>query len=335
MEKTFDVVAVGTLNVDLIVIGEAPRELEALNHWVSASQVALTAAGSVGYCAIDLARLGLRVSLLSSVADDLLGQWLLHELQKEGVDTRAITKEKNAASGIGIYLLLFGSRKRPLTGRLADHPPWPAELSATAEERLRGARLLHCGGYLHYPERWGAPTEQLYCRAKQHGLITSLDTQFPLVPVEGTWMQCFGNLLSSVDILFTDEEEASSITGARTLEDAAKELLAAGPGLVVIKQGAQGALLATGKEMIRQPAFPVDELTDAIGAGDAFDAGVLYARLFGWSLRETGRFAAAVAALTLKGMGGTQTAPSLTQVQTFLNTRDSPRYWRTNTGGCP
>ncbi|OGP59437.1 MAG: hypothetical protein A2V67_07450 [Deltaproteobacteria bacterium RBG_13_61_14] len=68
MEKTFDVVAVGTLNVDLIVIGEAPRELEALNHWVSASQVALTAAGSVGYCAIDLARLGLRVSLLSSVA---------------------------------------------------------------------------------------------------------------------------------------------------------------------------------------------------------------------------------------------------------------------------
>lgn len=315
MNKPFDVVAVGTLNVDLILLGDAPREIAALQDWMGLSRVELTAAGSVGYCAVDLARLGLKVSLLSSVADDVFGHWIVQELKKEGIDTQAIRLEKISASGIGVYMLLFGSRKRPLTGRLATHPPWPANLSPQARQHLLRARLLHCGGYLHYPQMWGAPTEKLYRLAKRHGLITSLDTQFPLVPVEGTWMHCFGNLLQDVDILFTDEGEAGSITGEKILEDAANKLLAAGPRLVVIKQGAQGALLASQTETIRQPALPVAEVVDSIGAGDAFDAGVLYGELAGWKLKETAHFAAATASLTLGGMGGTQTAPTLDQVR--------------------
>lgn len=318
MEDSFDIVAVGTLNVDLIVIGEAPRDMESLSQWMGLSSVELAAAGSVGYCVVDLARLGLKVSLLSSVADDIFGEWILHELGAEGVNTQAVVVEGDSSSGIGIYILLFGSRKRPLTGRLATHVPWPAELSPVQEEHLRRARLLHCGGYLHYSQMWGEPTERLYRKAKEYGLITSVDAQFPLVPVEGTWMKCFGNLLQEVDLLFADEVEAQSITGIPVLEDAAAALLAAGPSLVVIKRGAQGALLATKEQVVHQPALPVEQIVDSIGAGDAFDAGVLYGTLAGWSLPRTARFAAAVAALTLGGMGGSQTAPTLAEVEAFL-----------------
>ncbi|MBC7263497.1 MAG: sugar kinase [Chloroflexi bacterium] len=321
MEKTLDVVAVGTLNVDLIIIGEAPRDIEALTQWVSPATVELTAAGSVGYCVVDLARLGLRVSLLSSVADDIFGEWILRQLQAEGVGTQAITVEKDARSGIGIYMLLFGSRKRPLTGRLATHAPWPAELSPMQEEHLRTARLLHCGGYLHYPQRWGEPTEKLYRKAKEYGLITSVDTQFPLVPVDGTWMHLLEGLLPYVDIVFCDESEAQAITGISSLEEAAGRIGVAGPGLVVIKKGAEGALLVTKEQVVHQPAFPMEEVTDSIGAGDAFDAGVLYSVLAGWDIQRTARFAAATAALTLKGVGGTQTAPTLAEVEAFLAAR--------------
>ncbi len=321
MEKSLDVVAVGTLNVDLIIIGEAPRDIEVLSQWMSPALVELTAAGSVGYCAVDLARLGLRVSLVSSVADDVFGQWMLRQFEAEGVNTQAVTVERGASSGIGIYILLFGSRKRPLTGRLATHTPWPEELSPVQEEHLRQARLLHCGGYLHYPQRWGLPTEKLYRKAKEHGLVTSVDTQFPLVPVEGPWMPLFGDLLQYVDILFCDELEAQAITGLSHLEDAADMLISAGPGLVVIKQGAQGALIVARGQTIRQPAFPMAEVTDSIGAGDAFDAGVLYGTLAGWDLQRTAQFAAATAALTLKGVGGSQTAPTVVEVDTFLAER--------------
>jgi 2-dehydro-3-deoxygluconokinase len=317
-------VTVGTLNVDVIVAGEAPREMEELIKWVAPSQVELAAAGSVGYCAIDMARLGLKVAMLSSVADDALGRLVLKALNDEGIDTRAVKVEKGQSSGIGIYLLLFGSRKRPLTGRLATHAPWPARLSRLGEERLNSARLLHCGGYLHYENMWGEPSERLFRKAKQLGLITSLDTQFPFAPVKGSWMKCFGRLLDYVDVIFTDEIESSSITGRRDPEAAARELLKAGPRLAVVKMGAQGALLADHDRVVHQKAFPVDEICDTIGAGDAFDAGVLYGLLSGWPLDKTARFAAAASALTLKGMGGVRTAPNPAQVRRFLGRLKNP-----------
>lgn len=318
MIKSLDVVAVGTLNVDLIIIGDAPRDIEALNQWAAVSQVELTAAGSVGYCAIDMARLGLSVSMLSSVADDVFGHWILGRLADEGINTEAVTMEKGHSSGIGIYMLLFGNNKRPLTARLATHTPWPVELSPVAEERLRNARLLHCGGYLHYSQMWGTPSENLYRKAKEFGLITSVDTQFPITQVEGRWMKCFGNLLKYVDLLFTDEHEAQSITGASSPDDAATQLLREGPRLVIIKQGSQGAILATKEKTIRQPAYPMKKIVDPIGAGDAFDAGVIYGALQGFDLEHTANFASIAAALTLRGVGGTQTAPTASEVKALL-----------------
>jgi sugar/nucleoside kinase (ribokinase family) len=309
-----DVVCVGTLNVDLILIGEAPRELPALLEWVAPSEVGIFAAGSVGYCTVDLSRLGLKVSLLSSVADDGFGQLMLSEMRSAGVDVGAVTVHPGELSGLGVYMLLFGSRKRPLTGRMSTHAPWPVELSPAAEERLQGARLLHCGGYLHYPQMWGAPTAKLYRRAKEYGLITSLDPQFPFAPVEGRWLPLFGELLRDVDLLFTDETEAEAITGLADPAAAARALLSEGPRLVAVKLGARGALLATKDEIVEQPPFPFATVSDSIGAGDAFDAGMIYAALQGWDLHASGRFAAAVAAHTLRGMGGTQTAPTLAQV---------------------
>jgi len=316
--RSIDVIAVGTLNADVIIIGDAPRNIKRLNNWVAPSKVEIMTAGSVGYAAIDLARLGMKVSMFSTVADDALGQLIVSSLKQEGIDTRGLCAEKNTASGIGVYLLLFGSRKRPLTGRLATHGPWPKKISRELRQRLAKAKLLHCGGYLHYPDRWGAPTEKLFAAAKASGAITSLDPQFPFGEANKPWLRHFGNLLKYVDILFTDEDEAASITGIDDLETAGRYLLDQGPELVVVKQGAKGALLISRKEKIFQPAFKVAEFTDSIGAGDAFDAGVIFGIIKGMGLKAAARFASAVATLTLQGMGGTQTAPSFQQVKNFL-----------------
>jgi len=317
-KRAIDVFAVGTLNVDIIAIGQAPHDIEKLNNWVAVSQIGITPAGSIGYPATDLARLGLKVAMYSYVASDPLGEYILNSLKEQSVDTGAVAAEKNTASGIGIYMLLFGSRKRPLTGRLATHSPWPKTLSRAAEKKLKNAQLLHCGGYLHYPDRWGRPTELLYRKAKQYGLVTSIDPQFPLSEIERPWLKHFGNLLKYVDIIFTDETEAQALTGETKLANAAQRLLEEGPELVVVKQGNKGALLQTKTETIHQPAFSVRQIMDSIGAGDAFDAGVIFGILKGYNLKDTARFASAVAAMTLKGMGGTSTAPTLAQVKAYL-----------------
>lgn len=315
MSNALNVVAVGTLNVDFMIIGEAPRDMDILNKWVGPAKVQMTPAGSVGYCAVDMARLGLNVSLLSSVADDIFGEWILKELEKQGVMVDAVGIEKNSISGIGIYMLLFGNNKRPLAARLGSHPPWPAELSRKQEDHLKNAKLLHCSGYLHYCEMWGEPTEKLYRKAKSLGLKTSMDTQFPIIEVDGAWKKCFGNLLNDIDYLFTDEHEAKSITGTSGAEAAARDLLKEGPEIVVIKQGERGALISTEDKSFSQPVYPMRDVVDSIGAGDAFDAGFIYGLLNGWELEKSARFASITAALTLRGIGGTQTAPTFDEVE--------------------
>jgi sugar/nucleoside kinase (ribokinase family) len=116
-----------------------------------------------------------------------------------------------------------------------------------------------------------------------------------------------------VDIVFTDDVEALEITGLDSIEVAARDLLARGPELVVVKQGADGALIATADRIFTQPAISPGSFQDSIGAGDAFDSGIVYGVLNGWNMEKTARFAAAVANCTLEGIGGTKTAPSAEQ----------------------
>jgi sugar/nucleoside kinase (ribokinase family) len=309
----FDVVAVGTLNLDMIIAGDAPRDMETLRKWVDISEVELTPAGSMGYCATDMVKLGLRVAVVSCVADDFFGEWILRSLTKTGADVSCVETVTGETSGIGIYILLCGDKKRPLTGRLSTHAPWPARLSSEQENLLRRARLLLCAGYLHYPEMWGTPTVELFRKARQFGLKTALDTQFPMTPVEQPWIKHFDNLLDYVDIVFTDDIEALGITGLDSIEASARDLLARGPELVVVKQGTNGALIATADRVFTQSAITPKSFQDSIGAGDAFDSGIVYGVLNGWNMEKTARFAAAVATCTLEGIGGTKTAPSAEQ----------------------
>jgi sugar/nucleoside kinase (ribokinase family) len=309
----YDVVAVGTLNLDMIITGDAPHDIEALTRWVDISEVELTPAGSMGYCACDMAKLGLKVAVVSYVADDFFGEWILRSLIKAGADVSHVETVPGETSGIAIYILLFGDKKRPLTGRLSTHAPWPARLTGSQENLLRHARMLLCAGYLHYPQMWGSPTVELLRKARQFGLKTALDTQFPMTHAELPWIKHFDNLLDYVDILFTDDSEALGITGLDSIEAAGRDLLARGPELVVIKKGADGSMIATADKVFTQPAITPGNFQDSIGAGDAFDAGFVYGVLNGWDLEKTARFASSVAACTLEGVGGTKTAPSAEQ----------------------
>jgi len=48
----------------------------------------------------------------------------------------------------------------------------------------------------------------LFCKARERGLTTSLDPQFPLFPIEKPWMEPISELLQYVDLLLLDEDEA-------------------------------------------------------------------------------------------------------------------------------
>src|SRR5215470_3544078 len=111
-ENALDVVVIGPLNIDLIVTGSAPHDLEALTHWMALSDVQLNVAGSAGYPAQVFQKLGLRTGVLSTTANDALGQVIRGELGDQGIDTSRIQIASGELSSIAIYMLLFGSKKR-------------------------------------------------------------------------------------------------------------------------------------------------------------------------------------------------------------------------------
>lgn len=306
-----DVSVVGPLNIDLLIKGDGPPNWESIPTWDGPAQMDMTAAGSVGYTVQALARLGLNVRVSSCLPDDPLGIFIEDMLQRAGVDTGSVERVPNTLGGIGVYMLMFGSRKRPLTYRLPTHPLWSVDFAPDEVDRLLDARLLHHGGYLHHKDAWHGGTRDLFREAKARGLITTIDPQFPLFPMRAPWLPALEDVLPNIDILFCDDGEACSITGAADFEAAAKRLLDLGVDTVVVKQGGNGSTVYQASWQHHQPAIVLGEVEDTIGAGDAYDASFIYGTLQGWSLEDRALFASVAAGFTVIGVGGVQTMPAL------------------------
>ena len=83
------------------------------------------------------------------------------------------------------------------------------------------------------------------------------------------------HLLRQVDILMVNDSEARELSGDWNIHRAGKWILARGPGRVIIKQGEHGALMVEPGRTFYVPAFPLEDVFDPTGAGDAFAGGFM------------------------------------------------------------
>jgi sugar/nucleoside kinase (ribokinase family) len=131
-------------------------------------------------------------------------------------------------------------------------------------------------------------------------------------------MQLLEPCLPEIDYFIPSLPEAQAITGLEEPHQVARALLDRGVGTVGLKMGAEGCLVLTGEgEELRLPAFEV-EVIDATGAGDAFAAGFIAGVWQGWPLEKTARFANAVGALCVTGMGANGGVRSLPETLDFM-----------------
>jgi sugar/nucleoside kinase (ribokinase family) len=83
-------------------------------------------------------------------------------------------------------------------------------------------------------------------------------------------------LLTKVDGLVLNDEEAKMLSGETNLIRAARKVLAMGPRFVILKKGEHGAFVIGGEDLhFSIPAYPVDEVVDPTGAGDSFAGGFM------------------------------------------------------------
>ena len=82
-------------------------------------------------------------------------------------------------------------------------------------------------------------------------------------------------VISKVDIVSINEGEARQLCGTFSVVRAAREILALGPRVLVVKRGEHGSTLFTRTATFAAPAYPLEEVVDPTGAGDTFAGGFL------------------------------------------------------------
>ena len=312
------VALIGPVNMDMFIRGSAPLEREALNRWIGPSEFDLLVAGSIGYTAQAFARLGDRVELHTAVGSDAFGGHIRQSLHEAGIDDRFVVSA-DGPTAIAVYAMLFGGQKRPMTYRLPGFEPWPdpPRVIRTGEAV---PDLVHAGGLLHFPEMWHRGLAGVFSAARLAGSMTGIDPQFPLVDTPAPWLEHIGDVLGQADVLMCDEGELAMIFNAADVLGGIRAAHAAGPRVVAVKRGAQGALVSDGAGVLDQPAVPLPQevIREAVGAGDAFDAGFLDGLIRGGSISEAARYGTATASLTLRSRGGAEGIGSRMAVEAAL-----------------
>ena len=80
-------------------------------------------------------------------------------------------------------------------------------------------------------------------------------------------------LLERVDLVMVNDSEARELSGDYNLLRAARWIQARGPKMVIVKKGEHGAMLFTKDFVFFAPGYPLEEVFDPTGAGDAFAGG--------------------------------------------------------------
>lgn len=289
-----DIVCLGIMVAD--VVARPVEKVPERGRLVLVDRMELHTGGCAVNTAIALARLGIKTAVIGKVGNDGFGRFIVDRLVEEGVDTRGVKFDISRNTSATMALVSPDGERAFIhyTGTNATFVYEDIDWGIISE-----AKILHVAGSLVMPSFDGEPTARAMRKAKEMGITTVLDTVWDST---GKWLQLVGPSLQYTDIFLPSIEEARMITGKESPEDVASFLLERGVKIVALKMGERGCYIRTKDEEYRVPAFKVP-VVDATGAGDAFAAGFLAGTLMGWDLEERGRFANAVGAACVMGMG--------------------------------
>ncbi|MEV1240065.1 carbohydrate kinase family protein [Nonomuraea sp. NPDC050022] len=311
----FDLLVIGDANPD-VILGplDAPLAFEQREQLVGAG--ALTLGGSAAIMACGAARLGLRVAFAGRVGDDDAGRYVRDALNARGVDTEALRVDPARSTPLTVVLTRDGGDRAILTA--------PGTLAATGgddvpESLLAATRHVHAASYFLMPGLAKA-LPGLLRTARAHGATTSLDTNDDPA---GLWdPPGLAAVLAETDILLPNAHEARNLARSQdaSLEATAAALAARGP-LVVVKNGADGALCHDRRTLITTRGITVTPV-DAVGAGDSFDAGFIAATLAGLPPARALDLAAVCGALSTRAQGGTPAQPTWDEAVAHVPSKD-------------
>jgi ribokinase len=299
------ILVVGSINMDLVM--RTPR-VPVSGETLLGGELRAIPGGKGANQAVAAARLGRPVIMAGRVGRDQFGDTLLAGLAADGVDTSCLERDETEASGTTFIFVEPGGENTIVLATGAN-----GRFSLHSAEKLAGV-LDRVDIVLLQLELPLQPTARLIELARAAGKQVVLDAG----PACRRPLPAF----FQVDVLSPNEAETEALTGmsVRDRESALRAagcLLERGPGAVVLKLGARGALLATRSKSLLLPAHAV-KAVDTTAAGDAFTAALAVSLAEGHELAQAVRVAVAAGALAVTKMGAQPSMPTRAELDAFL-----------------
>ncbi|MGK5678485.1 PfkB family carbohydrate kinase [Actinoplanes sp. URMC 104] len=223
--------------------------------------------------AVALAQLGVRPSLVAVAGDDVIGDVLLAQARRDGIDVRSVIRRPGALTGLIVEILEPGGAYR-----YVEHLPPPVLLGEQDVLRARDTIAAADAVLVQLQQ----PAEAALAAARighEAGRLVVLDGEIK-----------DESILAYADVVRADEKESGGI------------VLGRGPRLQAIAEQ-DGNLFVWEGGQIKIPLADA-EVVDTTGGGDAFVAALTAALLGGQSYEEAARRATAASGATVGHAGG-------------------------------
>lgn len=310
--RPLDVLCLGRAGVDLYAV-QKNTPLDAV------TQFNKSVGGSPANIATAIARLGGKSGVISVVADDGLGRFVVQFLQRNGVETKGIkTSQNRALTSLALtevqptdcQVVIYRQNAADLQLNQADIDP--AHIARSKVLLLTGT------AFSAEPSRAACFHAMACARAAGTQVVLDLDYRPYGWHSEDEAAKTLIAACAQCDLLIGNLEEFAILLRALPLGTSAQGLLTASLQTVIVKNGAQGCQVFTyGGQVHRQGIFRV-VAQKPMGSGDAFVGAVLWALCQGHEWPQALVCGAAAAAINVSRDTCADAMPNLAELDAFM-----------------
>jgi sugar/nucleoside kinase (ribokinase family) len=309
MTHALDVVTFG--EAMMLLVADRPGPLEDAGAFLKHT------AGAETNVAVGLARLGLKVAWASRLGTDMMGRYLIREMQAAGIDCSHVVLAPAQPTGFMIKGSVNDGSDPPIEyhrkGSAASYMG-PQDIDRAW---LLSARHLHATGIFPAISTSTLPLAlQSMEIMRSAGRTVSFDPNLrpALWASPAVMVQAINDLAARADWVLPGLEEGRLLTGETTPEGIARFYRTRGAKLVVVKLGAEGAYFDGEGGTGQVPGFAVAKVVDTVGAGDGFAVGVISGLLTGLDVPAAVSRGAWIGARAVQVRGDTEGLPTRSEL---------------------
>ena len=269
--------------------------------------------GFAGNVSTGLARLQVSTAIISKVGNDGHGEFIRDFLSGEGVDVGWLGVD-HALNTPVVFCEIWPPDRFPLLFyRTPTCPDWELTTDDFDVDTVADAPILLASGTgLARENSRAAHTVAL--ERHQHTAIFDLDYRPMFWASPKAYAAAVQQVLARADIVLGNEDEVRAATGLDDARQGIAALRAAGPRVLILKRGGEGAVLFDGDRVLEVPPVRM-EVVNGLGAGDAFLASVTHGVLRGIDLGSAVRRANWAGAFVASQVACSEAMPYLKDVE--------------------